>query len=178
LARGQHSVVVAVDHEHGHVDHRQIGAKVGLPRGDACHRGGGRRGRSQVPAGLEGLVADEGVPQVGEVVELLQEALHPRRGVALGGLGEALEHAGGHAVGVVVGLQQERWNRSHEDAAGDTRGAVPSQVARHLAGAHGVADEGDVSQVQGLEEQAQVLGEGVVVVTLVGWLDCPKPRRS
>src|SRR5262249_21057176 len=36
---------------------------------------------------------------------------------------------------------------------------------RDLTGPHGVANEGDVTQVHGLEQAAQVVGERVVVIT-------------
>ena len=176
LVQRQHLVCVALNHQGRHVDLGQVGAEVGGPGADAGHRGGGRGGDGEVPAGLPGLIADQGAAQSAGVVEVVQEALHPGRGVGRGGLGEPVEQAAGHPVGVVGRLQQVRRDRGDQHSLGHPRPVVPelestmfprsvaAQVAGDLPGAHGVPDQHGVAQVEVLQQGVQVGGEGVVVV--------------
>jgi hypothetical protein len=110
----QDMVVIALDNQHRHVDLRQVGAEVGLPRRDAGHRRGGRGGRGEVPAGLVGLVADQRAAELFDVVEVVQEPLHPRGSILPGGLHEPVEQARRQALWVVERLQQERWDRGYQ----------------------------------------------------------------
>src|SRR6266496_108008 len=81
LVDRQDLVGVALDDEDRYVDLGQVVAEVGGPGADAGHRGGGRCGDGEVPAGLVGLVADQGAAQGVGVVEVVQESLHPGRGI-------------------------------------------------------------------------------------------------
>ena len=136
----------------GHVDLGEVGAEVGRPGRDAGHRGGSRRGDGQVPAGLPGLVADQGAAQGIEVVEVVQETLHPRRGVGLGGLDEPVEQALRHPFDVVGRLQQERGDRGDQHPLGYPGRAAGAQIPRDLAGAHRVPDQDGVVQVEVVQQ--------------------------
>jgi hypothetical protein len=72
------------------------------------------------------------------------------------------------ALGVVVGLEQERRNRPEQYRPTNARRAVLAEVAGHLAGAHREADEHDVVKAELLEQRVEVGGEGVVVVARGG----------
>ena len=73
-----------------------------------------------------------------------------------------------HAVGVVVGLEHERRHRGDEHDLGDPRGAVAADVPGHLAAAGREADEGDVPEVEVLDQLGQVVGVGVHLVAVPG----------
>ena len=107
---------------------------------------------------------DQGAAQGIDVVEVVQETLHPRRGVGPGGLDEPVEQALRHPLDVVGRLQQERRDRGDQHPLGDPGRAAGAQVPRDLAGAHGVPDQDGVVQVQVVQQGSQIGGEGVVVI--------------
>src|ERR1700749_3783172 len=72
--------------------------------------------------------------------------------------------AGRDAVRIVGGLQQHRGHRAAQYDPGDAPGSVPGDVAHDLPGSHRVTDQGDVGQVEPLDQGAQIVGQGVDVV--------------
>jgi hypothetical protein len=73
------------DDEHGHVDLRQVSAKVRQP-GRHAGEGGVRRGTGRhLEAGVPRLVADASVVELVDVVEVVEEEVEPRVAVVLDG---------------------------------------------------------------------------------------------
>ena len=131
-----------------------------------------RRGSGgDVEAGPPRLLADPVRCELVDVVEIVEEVLEV--GVAVlddRGL-DALEHLTVDALGIVVGLEQERRNRAEQHGLAHPRGAVLAEVTGDLPGAHREADEHDVLELEFLEQRVQVGGEGVVVEA------CRRPAR-
>src|SRR5207302_635436 len=111
---GEDAVLGALDHEQGNVDLRQVGAEVRQPGRHA--REGGVRGRTgrHLEAGVPSLVADAGAVELVDVVEVVEEELEPSVAVLLDGFHEAVEDALRYSLRVVLGLEQERWDRSDQ----------------------------------------------------------------
>jgi hypothetical protein len=132
------------------------------------HRIGGDGGtlRRRVPARRHDLLADPFAESLVEVVEVPVELGEPGVPVAPRGVGDAIEDLLRDALGVVVRLHEERFQRREECEPRHALVAVVLHVARELAGAHGEADEDHLAQVEGLEQYVQVGGERVVVVAL------------
>ncbi len=67
-------------------------------------------------------------------------------------------------LGVLLRLHHHRGHSSGEHDAVQSLLAVPRDVSGDFASAHGKSDEGDVLEVQLVEEPGKVIGERVVVV--------------
>ena len=78
----------------------------------------------------------------------------------------------GAPLGLLVGLQQEGRDGTHQSDLGHAALAVPADVAGDLAPSHGVAHQGDVLQVERVDQRGEIVGEGVVVVPRA-WLAGP-----
>src|ERR1039458_5093428 len=120
------------------------------------------------------MIADQCAAEFVDVVEVVKEALQERRAVRGGLLHEFVKQAAGQSLGVIVGLQKERWDWGDQDSLLDPLGAVGAEVAGHLAGAHRVSDQRDVGQVELVHQGVKVRGEGVVVVATAGLARLPE----
>ncbi len=184
---GQGAVGVAVDDQGGDVDSGQVLAEVGQPGLDAVERALGGGADGDVPAGVDGLLADPFAAEDVVVVEVGEEVGHEGEPVGADGILDAFEDGRVDAAGVVVGLEEEGRDDAEQDGLADPLGAVGAQVAGHFAGAHREADQDGVAQVEGGQHLVEVGGEGVVVVAVGGLVGAAeaapvvgdaKPRRS
>ena len=142
-----------------------VGAEVFEPGVDAVEEGVIAGGGADVEAGVDGLVGDIGAADYLLVVEVFEEGLEEGEAVGLDALLDAFEDLGVDAFGVVGGVAESGRDGRHEDGLGDAAGlGVLAEVAGDFAAAHAEADEGDVLEVEGLDELVGVAGEGVVVV--------------
>src|SRR5262249_29497884 len=110
------AVLSPTDDQHRNVDLRQVGAEIRLPGRDARDCGDRRRVSGDVPARLIRLVADQSATELVEVVEVVQEPLHPRRAILPGGLHETIEETRWQALRIITGLEQERRDRRNQDS--------------------------------------------------------------
>ena len=161
-------VVVPVDHQGRDVDLGQVGSEVGgRERRDALVRGAVPTRHPLQPERVAEALVDvlvAVVPEERPVREVAVE-LGPVRGLAGP---DPVEHVERQPLGVVVGLQHERWHGRHEHEPGDPCGAVPPHVVDDLAATRGVPDQGEVVQVERLDEGGQVVGVGVHLVAVPG----------
>src|SRR5215470_1816907 len=102
---------------------------------------------------------------MGGEVRLSPGGAKPPVGPYLDLVDEDLGGQGVYGPGVVRGRAQRRQWRSDQRDAGHSFPPAPVQVTHALAAAHRMADQRDVAQVQGLEQDGQVAGQRVVVVT-------------
>ena len=65
-------------------------------------------------------------------------------------------------------LHQTRRRAGHECDVRDALSAVARQITHDLAKARRMRHQGDVTQVECVEQRAEIVGEGVVVVTRPG----------
>jgi len=82
--------------------------------------------------------------------------------------GEAVEDAGVDALGIVVGLERERRQGRDQHGRLDPRRAVDGQVAGDLTGAQGESGQHRLAQVEPGEQDMEVGGEGVEVISGAG----------
>src|SRR5215471_10600263 len=75
-----------------------------------------------------------------------------------------------HAFGIIVALEQERGVGTHQDGPGHPGAAVTCEIARDHATAQGPTGQGEIIQVQALDEYRQVIGERGKVVALTGMI--------
>ena len=147
-----------------YVDLRQVAPEVGQPGVHAgvrrVRRGPDRDGET----GPQRRVADPGAAEHVGVVEVVEEV--DEVGVPVGDDGrlDVLEHLPVHALGVVVGLEQERRDHAQQGGLADPARPVRPQVPDHLTGTHREADQHDVGQPEVVQQGVEVGGERVVVV--------------
>src|ERR1039458_2962141 len=132
--------------------------------GTQAETGRGRGGSCDVPAGLDGLIANALAQQEVRVVEILEEIGEERVTVCGDGLLDSLEDTAVHAFRVVRRLQQERRNPRDDYRLAYALRSVFPQVARHFAATHRETNQCEIAQVELPHKFVQVLGEGVVVV--------------
>src|ERR1700758_2726050 len=98
--------------------------------------------------------------------EILGFAAHldPVADVAGHDRAELRRGAGRDSVRIVGARQEHRSHRATKYDPGDAPGTVPSDVAYDLRRSHGVTDQGDVRQIEPLDQGAQIVGQGVDVV--------------
>jgi hypothetical protein len=98
----------------GGADGLDVVAEVLDPGGDDGVDGGGGGGGGGVPVGGDDLLADPGAEVFLEVVEVVVELGEPGVAVVAGGFGDAVEDLLRDAFGVVVALEEERFERGEE----------------------------------------------------------------
>jgi hypothetical protein len=77
---------------------------------------------------------------------------------------DVFEHRARHALRVVLGLQQERWNHAEQHRFADPGRPVGTEVPGYLAGAHREAGEDDILvEREMVEQRLQIARERVVV---------------
>jgi hypothetical protein len=86
-----------------------------------------------------------------------------------GGVGHQRRSARGQgggvqALGVVLGLREERGDGREHHHPFDAPVAMARQIAGDFAAAGGMTDERHVAQVELLDQRGQIVGEGVVVI--------------
>jgi hypothetical protein len=77
-----------------------------------------------------------GAAQDVSVVEVVEELVEVGGTVGHDGGLDPLEHRPVHALGVVIGLEQERGDLPHEDGLAHSDRSVGTQVASDFTGAH------------------------------------------
>ena len=119
-----------------------------------------------IPRQIEHLVTDRMGHQA-DAEERLQKAAHE--------FGPVVEHVLRHlvkrrlrnAVGIIVGLQQERHDRGDQRRAHHAFAAVSRHITRDFAAAHREADERDIVGSPGrLHHIGKVIGKRVVIIAL------------
>src|SRR6476660_7361905 len=158
------AVLGAVHNEYRDVDLRQVRPEVGQPGIDACvgreWRGAGR----DVEAGLPCAVADSDAAEDVDVVEVVEEVLEVRVAIVDDSRLDIGEDLAVDALGVIVGLEQERRDGTEQCCFAYPLRPVGGEVARDLAGAHRETDENHIAEVEVLNQRVQICSEGVVVV--------------
>nr|GEU28259.1 hypothetical protein [Tanacetum cinerariifolium] len=157
-------VVVAVHHQHRHVDFFQVGREVGFRELlDAVVR--------VLDAALHALGPERVAHAFGYIgagtvvaVERQRQVLEKLRAVGQHALADAVEHGQRQAVRVGVGLDHLRRHRRDQRGLLDAAGAVAGDVARHFAAAGGVAHQRGVADVERVEQRGQVVGVRIHVV--------------
>src|ERR1035441_7028472 len=135
-----------------------------IPCWHASETGRGRGASCDVPAGLDGLIANALAQQEVRVVEILEEIGEERVTVCGDGILDSLEDAAVHAFRVVRRLQQERRNPRDDYRLAYALRSVFPQVAPPFAAPHRETNQCEIARVELRHEFVQVLGEGVVVV--------------
>src|SRR5215467_4919849 len=95
------TVRVAVNDQRGNVDSNDVFAKVFVPGGNARKSSRRRGARCDIPAGLNGLLADALSQQLIGIVEVLEKLRKKGIAVSNDGFLNALENRGIDAFGVV-----------------------------------------------------------------------------
>ena len=97
--------------------------------------------------------------------EILQEAREERSAIPRDPCGETRSGLGiQSAIGVVVGFHQVRRHRARKHELRDALLPVVGDVASEFAAAHREADEGDVGEIEGVDQLREVGCERVVLV--------------
>jgi hypothetical protein len=161
---GKDAVGIPVHHQRGDGDMRQVVAEVLEPAGDTRYAGGSGRSDRDIPARLDGLLADAlSHKQIG-VVEVLEELGEERITVGCYRLLNPCKNGARHTLWVIVRPQEVgRYTRDDHGFA-HTPGTVFPQIACDLASSHGEAHQAEVAQLELGEQCVKVLCEGVVVV--------------
>ncbi len=154
-----------MDHQGRHVDLGHVRTEVGFREGgDAVDRALERSQQGDV----EGL----GENAFGDLLALVGAIEH--RGEVSQELGTVLqqtaadtvENALVDALGEVRLLPEQRGDGAEQRQLADPCRTVARQVAGDIATAHGEAHQGDVAQIQVLDQLLDVVGEGVVVIAI------------
>ncbi len=120
------------------------------------------------PPGLDHSLRDLGPRPIEAEEGATGDVEEELRAVGQIGLAKAVEDLHRQAAGICRGLHHDRRHGAHQHRPRDAAGAMPADVARHLAAAGGVADHRHVLHVQRREQLVQVVGIGVHVVALPG----------
>ncbi len=164
----QDAIGIPVKNERGHVDTGGILAEVGQSGGHARRRPRGRGVGCDVPVGPHDLVTDALAQRHVDVVEVLEKLGQVGKAICRDALHDGVEDAAVHPLGVVGRLQEERRNRGDKDRLLHAVGAVGPQIVCDFSGAHRMADEGGLTQVELRHDRVEIGGEGVVVVAQGG----------
>src|SRR5262249_37824518 len=152
-----------------YIDARQVLTKILMPRGHTRHtRDGGSPG-SDIPTGLDRLLADALSQQHIGVEEILEELREKRVPVCGNRLLDASETGPVKALRIVRRLQQEWRDASNDHGLADPLRSVLAEVTCHFAATHRKADKRHVSEAQVGDQLSQVFGENVVLIA-GGWL--------
>src|ERR1700688_58423 len=133
-------------------------------------RGGGSG--CDVPASLDGLLADALAQQKIRVVEILEKVGEERVAVRGDGFLDSLEHTTVHTFLVVWRFEEKGRDRGDKYSMAHVLRSVFADVTRHFAAAHRKPNQGKVAQFELRHDFVQIFGEGVVVVAH-GWLARP-----
>jgi hypothetical protein len=119
-----------------------------------------RGGGGDLEAGQPGLLADAVGREHVDVVEVVEEVLEECVAVFDDGRLHVLEHLPVDALGVVVALEQKRWDGSEQGRLAYPPGAVAAHIAGDFAAPHRETDQDDVVQVEMLEQGVQIRTTG------------------
>src|SRR5690348_9473476 len=150
--------------QRGNVDAAEVLAEVFIPSGHASETCRGRCTGGDIPAGLDGLLADALAEENVGVEEVFEKFREEGVAIRRDGFLNALEDGGVDAFGVIRGFEKERRDGSNENGVGHAFRSVLTDVTCDFAAAHGKANQGEITQVEMGEKLVQVFGEGIVVV--------------
>ena len=103
-----------------------------------------------------------------EAVERHRQIFEELRAIARHAAANAVEGRHGCAFRVGRRLQHQRRHGAHQHHLRHPIAAVAADVARHFAAADGVADQDQIAQIQRFNQQSQIVGVLVDVVTVPG----------
>src|SRR5579871_221281 len=126
------------------IDLRNILAEVLVPGGHAGQTSRGGSNRSDIPAGLNRLLADPLSEILVGVVEVFEEIGEERVTVSAHLFLDSFENASINSFSIISSLQEVGRNASHDDSFAYVLRTIFADIARDFATAHGEANQNKI----------------------------------